>query len=70
MPRIDVIFPEGALDDAAKARFNATLWKTALHWEGIERTEAAASVAWVFLDERPKIISASAARRSDRASIA
>ena len=35
MPMIDVIFPEGALDDAAKERLNAPLWETALHWEGI-----------------------------------
>lgn len=54
MPMIDVIFPEGSLDEAAKAQLNATLWETALRWEGIEVTEGAASVAWVFLDERPK----------------
>ena len=54
MPMIDVIFPKGSLDEAAKAKLNATLWETALRWEGIEATEGAASVAWVFLDERPK----------------
>jgi len=54
MPLIDVTFPEGSLDKAAKAQLNATLWETALRWEGIEATEGAASVAWVFLDERPK----------------
>ena len=54
MPMIDVIFAEGSLDEAAKAQTNANLWKTALRWEGIEATEGAASVAWVFLDERPK----------------
>src|SRR6266446_6608737 len=53
MPMIDVIFPKGSLDEAAKAKLNATLWETALRWEGIEATEGAASVAWVFLDERP-----------------
>src|SRR6478672_7399174 len=54
MPMIDVIFPKGSLDEAAKAQLNANLWETALRWEGIEATEGAASVAWVFLDERPK----------------
>src|SRR5260221_3109684 len=54
MPMIDVIFPKGSLDEAAKAKLNATLWETALRWEGIEATEGAASVAWVFLDERPE----------------
>jgi len=54
MPMIDVIFAEGSLDEAAKAQLNANLWETALRWEGIEATEGAASVAWVFLDERPK----------------
>src|SRR6476620_9882798 len=54
MPMIDVIFAEGSLDEAAKAQLNAKLWETALRWEGIEATEGAASVAWVFLDERRK----------------
>ena len=54
MPMIDVIFAKGSLDEAAKAQLNATLWEIALRWEGIEATEEAASVAWVFLDERPE----------------
>ncbi len=54
MPMIDVIFPAGALDEASIEQLNATLWETALRWEGIERTEGAGSVAWVFLDERPR----------------
>jgi phenylpyruvate tautomerase PptA (4-oxalocrotonate tautomerase family) len=49
-----MLFSEGSLDEAAKVKLNATLWETALRWEGIEATEGAASVAWVFLDERPK----------------
>jgi hypothetical protein len=49
-----VIFAKGSLDEAAKAQLNATLWEIALRWEGIEATEEAASVAWVFLDERPE----------------
>jgi phenylpyruvate tautomerase PptA (4-oxalocrotonate tautomerase family) len=53
MPMIDVIFSEGSLDERAKLKLNTTLWETALRWEGIEATEGAASVAWVFLDERP-----------------
>jgi phenylpyruvate tautomerase PptA (4-oxalocrotonate tautomerase family) len=54
MPMIDVIFTKGSLDEAAKAQLNAMLWEIALRWEGIEATEEAASVAWVFLDERPE----------------
>ncbi len=54
MPMIDVIFAEGALDEAGKEQLNTTLWETALRWEGIERTEGAGSVAWVYLDERPR----------------
>jgi len=42
------------LNEAAKKQLNAMLWETALRWEGIEATEGAASVAWVFLDERPE----------------
>jgi phenylpyruvate tautomerase PptA (4-oxalocrotonate tautomerase family) len=53
MPLIDVIYPAGALDDPTKEELLANLWSTALRWEAIEATEAAASVAWVYLDERP-----------------
>src|SRR6201987_4710582 len=52
--RMHVIFAKGSLDEAAKAQLNATLWEIALRWEGTEATEEAASVAWVFLDERPE----------------
>jgi phenylpyruvate tautomerase PptA (4-oxalocrotonate tautomerase family) len=49
-----VIYPAGALSEAAKQQLHAELWANALRWEGIERTELAGSVAWVFLDERPR----------------
>jgi phenylpyruvate tautomerase PptA (4-oxalocrotonate tautomerase family) len=54
MPLIDVIYPEGALDASAQQQLLAELWSSALHWEAIEATDAARSVAWVYLDERPK----------------
>ncbi len=66
MPMIDVIFPKGSLDEAAKAKLNATLWETALRWEGIEATEGAASVAWVFLDERRVMVGFMDQERIDR----
>jgi phenylpyruvate tautomerase PptA (4-oxalocrotonate tautomerase family) len=53
MPLIDVIYPAGALDSAAQEQLLADLWTTALQWEGSEATDAAGSVAWVYLDERP-----------------
>jgi phenylpyruvate tautomerase PptA (4-oxalocrotonate tautomerase family) len=53
MPLIDVIYPEGALDAAAQEQLLAELWTSALHWEAIEATDAARSIAWVYLDERP-----------------
>ncbi len=54
MPLIDVIYPEGALTPKSQQELRDSLWSTALRWEGIERTAGAASVAWVYLDERPR----------------
>jgi phenylpyruvate tautomerase PptA (4-oxalocrotonate tautomerase family) len=54
MPLIDVIFAQGSLSKDAQNKLSTKLWSTALHWEGIEINEAAASVAWVYLDERPQ----------------
>lgn len=54
MPMIDLVFPEGSLSTAAKEKLSSTLWETALRWEGIEATKGPASVAWVYLDERPR----------------
>jgi phenylpyruvate tautomerase PptA (4-oxalocrotonate tautomerase family) len=53
MPLIDVTFSQNSLSADAKAKLSAKLWSTALRWEGIEINETSASVAWVYLDERP-----------------
>ena len=54
MPLIDVICPADALSRSAKQKLTETLWAKALQWEGIEVNESTGSVAWVYLDERPK----------------
>jgi len=42
------------LSRSAKQKLTETLWAKALHWEGIEVNESAGSIAWVYLDERPR----------------
>ena len=54
MPLIDITYPKGALSADAVKTLEATLWSTALRWEGIEATASNATVAWVYLDERPR----------------
>lgn len=54
MPLIDVIYPQGALSAPALKKLESTLWKKALKWEAIEANAASASVAWAYLDERPR----------------
>jgi phenylpyruvate tautomerase PptA (4-oxalocrotonate tautomerase family) len=54
MPLMDVTFAQGSLDRDAQSRLSAKLWSIALRWEGIEINETSASVAWVYLDERPQ----------------
>lgn len=54
MPLFDVIFAEGSLSPDAQDTLSDQLWSTALRWEGIEVNEATGSVAWVYLDERPR----------------
>jgi len=54
MPLIDVIYAQGSLNGDAQQKLTKNLWSTALRWEGIELNETSASVAWVYLDERPK----------------
>lgn len=54
MPLIDVIFAQGSLSTDAQSKLSQKLWTTALRWEGIEINETAASVAWVYLDKRPR----------------
>jgi phenylpyruvate tautomerase PptA (4-oxalocrotonate tautomerase family) len=53
MPLVDIIHPQGAFTAPAKKKLLETLSASCLRWEGIEVTDAAQSVAWVFLDERP-----------------
>jgi phenylpyruvate tautomerase PptA (4-oxalocrotonate tautomerase family) len=54
MPLIDVIYPSDALSSEAQKELSQTLWSKALRWEGIDDNERAASVAWVYLDGRPR----------------
>jgi phenylpyruvate tautomerase PptA (4-oxalocrotonate tautomerase family) len=54
MPLIDVIYPADALSPKARQHLSETLWSKSLRWEGIEANETAASIAWVYLDERPR----------------
>jgi phenylpyruvate tautomerase PptA (4-oxalocrotonate tautomerase family) len=54
MPLMDVTFAQGSLDRDAQSRLSAKLWSIALRWERIEINETSASVAWVYLDERPQ----------------
>jgi phenylpyruvate tautomerase PptA (4-oxalocrotonate tautomerase family) len=51
---MDVIYPEGALDEAAQRELLHTLWRTCLRWEGVDETDVTAAIAWVYLDERPR----------------
>jgi phenylpyruvate tautomerase PptA (4-oxalocrotonate tautomerase family) len=53
MPLMDLIYPEGALTEEARTELLETLWQTCLRWEGVPETPATASIAWVYLDERP-----------------
>jgi phenylpyruvate tautomerase PptA (4-oxalocrotonate tautomerase family) len=53
MPMIDLICPAGALSESAKTDLMQTLWRSCLRWEALPETPATASIAWVYLDERP-----------------
>jgi phenylpyruvate tautomerase PptA (4-oxalocrotonate tautomerase family) len=53
MPMIDLVYPAGALTESAKSELLRTLWRTCLRWEALPETPATASIAWVYLDERP-----------------
>ena len=54
MPLIDVIYPADALSPSALQKLTETLWSKALHWEGIEVNGSTRTIAWVYLDERPR----------------
>src|SRR5258706_14783534 len=54
MPLIDVTYPQGGLSATALKKLESILWKKALKWEAIEADSASASVAWAYLDERPR----------------
>src|SRR5258707_8078141 len=54
MPLIDVIFAEGSLSPEAQRQLLNTMWSSALRWEAIEANEVSASIAWAYLDERPR----------------
>jgi phenylpyruvate tautomerase PptA (4-oxalocrotonate tautomerase family) len=54
MPLIDVIFAEGSLKPEAQRELLSSMWACALRWEAIEANEGSASIAWAYLDERPR----------------
>jgi phenylpyruvate tautomerase PptA (4-oxalocrotonate tautomerase family) len=54
MPLVEIIHPEGAFGDAETRRLLETLSATCLQWEAIEVDETSQSIAWVYLDERPR----------------
>lgn len=54
MPLVEVIHPEGALDAEAKKLLLESLSATCLRWEGVDVNDTTQSVAWVYLDERPR----------------
>ena len=54
MPLIEVIHPEGAFSADAKKMLLENLSATCLRWEGVEVNDTTQSVAWVYLDERPR----------------
>jgi phenylpyruvate tautomerase PptA (4-oxalocrotonate tautomerase family) len=54
MPLMDIIYPAGALSEDSRQQLLTTLWATCLQWEGIPANEVTASIAWVYLDERPR----------------
>ncbi|MDT7680155.1 MAG: hypothetical protein QOG57_465 [Pseudonocardiales bacterium] len=53
MPMIDLTYPAGAMSESAKTELLQTLWRTCLRWEALPESPATASIAWVYLDERP-----------------
>ena len=54
MPLVEIIHPEGAFTTDAKKRLLENLSTSCLRWEGIELTDVTQSIAWVYLDERPR----------------
>ena len=54
MPLVEVIHPEGAFSADAKKMLLETLSASCLRWEGVEVNDTTQSVAWVYLDERPR----------------
>jgi phenylpyruvate tautomerase PptA (4-oxalocrotonate tautomerase family) len=54
VPLVEIIHPEGAFTADAKKSLLESLSATCLFWEGIEVTDVTQSIAWVYLDERPR----------------
>jgi len=54
MPLVEVIHPEGAFSADAKKTLLKNLSATCLRWEGVEVNDTTQSVAWVYLDARPR----------------
>ena len=54
MPLVEVIHAEGAFSADARKTLLENLSATCLRWEGVEVNDTTQSVAWVYLDERPR----------------
>lgn len=54
VPMVEIIHPEGAFTAEAKKSLLESLSATCLRWEGIEVNDVTQSIAWVYLDERPR----------------
>src|SRR6266700_3023075 len=54
MPLVEVIHPQGAFDADGKKKLLESLSATCLRWEGIDVNDVTQSIAWVYLDERPR----------------
>lgn len=53
MPRLELTFPEGALNEEAKAELPSQMARAMLSWEGAPDTEFFRSISWTHLHEMP-----------------
>ncbi len=54
MPLVEIIHPQDAFDADGKKKLLESLSATCLRWEGIDVNDVTQSIAWVYLDERPR----------------
>jgi hypothetical protein len=54
MSLVEVVYPKGAFSADGKQKLLESLSAACLRWEGIDVNDISQSVAWVYLDERPR----------------